>query len=213
MFLSSDQQIQFYIETLKMEFEDYREPDKLDIRSAFVGRSPEDPPLLEDLGIDLKIIKKESYLIFKVLHKTPVDFSFVKNADLSGPIIFVAVYALGLVLNRKVHFGYIYFISLITTLFTYFLLNVLDTKHIRFVECCSVLGYSFLPMVFFSFLSIFIGRIGTGLKMLCGLVFAGWSGYTASVVFCQYLSLADKSLVLGYPLMLAYIGFTMIAIF
>lgn len=58
-----------------MDFEDYREPDKMDIRSAFLGRIPEDPPLLEDLGIDLGIIKKDSYLIFKVLQKTPVDFS------------------------------------------------------------------------------------------------------------------------------------------
>lgn len=137
----------------------------------------------------------------------------MKIADLSGPIIFIAMYTLGLVLNCKVHFGYIYFISLITTLSTYFLLNVMDTRQIGFLECCSVLGYSFLPMVFFSFLSIFISGVGTGLKIFCGLTFAGWSSYTASVVFCQYLSLINKNFVLGYPLLLAYIGFTMIAIF
>lgn len=198
-----------------MEFEDYKEPyvDKMDIKSAFVGRMPEDPPLLEDLGIDFGTIRKESRLVFKVLQRTPVDFSFVRNADLSGPIIFVILYTFGLVLNYKVHFGYIYFISLVTTVSMYFLLNVMDTKAIGFLECCSVLGYSFLPIVLFSFLSILMGRLGGGFRIGCGLVSAGWSSYTASVVFCRYLSLANKYLVLGYPLLLAYVGFTMIVLF
>lgn len=198
-----------------MDFEDYKEPyvDKVDIRAALAGSLPEDPPLLEELGIDFGVIKKESRLIFKVLQRSAVDFSFVKNGDLSGPITFVALYTLGLVLNRKVHFGYIYFISLLTTLSTYFLLNVLDTKRIGLLECCSVLGYSFLPVVFFSFASIVTGALGLGFRLCCGIACAVWASYTACEVFCQYLSLSNRRLVLGYPLLLAYLGFVVIVLF
>lgn len=198
-----------------MEFEDYREPccGEFNLRAAILGRLPGDGPLLEELGIDFGTIRKESRLIFGVLQRTPVDFSFVKNADLSGPIVFVALYTLGLILNYKIHFGYIYFISLLTASSTYFLLNVLDTKQIGFLECCSVLGYSFLPVVFFSFLNILLRRLAVWPRMLYGLGFALWSSYTASVVFCRYLSLSKKQLVVGYPLLLGYAGFVMVVLF
>ncbi|KMV66423.1 Rab GTPase-interacting Golgi membrane protein [Encephalitozoon cuniculi EcunIII-L] len=198
-----------------MEFEEYGEPyvDKFDLRSALLGRLPGDGPLLEELGIDFGTIKKESHLVFGVFQRKAVDFSFVKNADLSGPIVFVGLYTLGLILNYKIHFGYIYFISLLTTLSIYFLLNVLGTKHIGFLECCSVLGYSFLPVVFFSFLNILMGRISVELRVFYGLAFACWSSYAASVVFCRYLSLSNKHLVVGYPLLLGYTGFVMVILF
>lgn len=198
-----------------MEFEECGEgyTSRLDLKSAFLGRLPGDGPLLEELGIDFSTIKKESRLIFGVFQKKHVDFSFVKNADLSGPIVFIGLYTLGLILNYKIHFGYIYFISLLTALSMYFLLNVLDTKHIGFLECCSVLGYSFLPVVFFSFINVLMGRIGIGFKVFCGLGFALWSSYTASVVFCRYLSLSNKRVVVGYPLLLGYAGFVMVVLF
>jgi protein YIPF5/7 len=198
-----------------MEFEEFKtvHADKIDVRAAFTGGLPEDPPLLSELGIDFSTIKKESRLIFKVLQRSPVDFSFVRNADMSGPIIFIILYTVSLVANYKVHFGYIYFVSLLTSLSTYFLLNVIDLKYIGLLECCSVLGYSLLPVVFFSFLSIFINRMNMSVKILIGVLFAGWSSYTAAAVFCQYLSLVNKRIILMYPLLLAYICFTMIVLF
>jgi protein YIPF5/7 len=195
------------------EFKDVYYIDKINIRSALTGSLPEDPPLLSELGIDFSTIKKESHLIFKVLQRSTVDFSFIRNADLSGPVIFIILYTISLVINRKVHFGYIYFISLVTSLSTYFLLNVIDLKYIGLLECCSVLGYSLLPVVFFSFLNLLLSRTGLGIRVCCGLLFAGWSSYTASVVFCQYLSLTNKQMILGYPLLLAYVCFTMIVLF
>ncbi|ADM11194.1 Rab GTPase interacting factor Golgi membrane protein [Encephalitozoon intestinalis ATCC 50506] len=198
-----------------MEFEDCGEPysNRFDLKSAFLGELPGDEPLLKELGIDFNTIRKESRLVFGVFQKKQVDFSFVKNADLSGPVVFVGLYTLGLILNYKIHFGYIYFISLLTALSMYFLLNVLDTKHIGFLECCSILGYSFPPVVFFSFLNILLGGIGIGFKVFYGLAFALWSSYTASVVFCRYLSLTNKHVVVGYPLLLGYTGFVMVVLF
>ncbi|KAH9411798.1 hypothetical protein HK407_03g05480 [Ordospora pajunii] len=185
--------------------------NKFDLKSALLGQLPNDRPLLEELGIDFGTIKKESKLIFKVMQKSDVDFSFVKNADLSGPIVFVGLYCLGLVMNYRIHFGYVYFISLLITFSMYFLLNVLDTKRVGFLECCSVLGYSFLPIVLFSITSVLMR--GSGLRMCCGFVAALWSSYTASVVFCKYLSFSNKQVVVGYPLLMGYMGFVMVVIF
>ncbi|KAM0672587.1 Rab GTPase-interacting Golgi membrane protein [Ordospora colligata] len=192
---------------------DGEEYSKFDLKSAFIGWLPNDRPLLEELGIDFGTIKKESRLIFKVMQKTDVDFSFVKDADLSGPIVFVGLYCLGLVMNYRIHFGYVYFISLLMTFSMYFLLNVLDTKRVGFLECCSVLGYSFLPIVLFSITSVLMRGSGTGLRMCCGFAAALWSSYTASVVFCRYLSLNNKQVVVGYPLLMGYMGFVMVVIF
>lgn len=198
-----------------MEFDNYKDVyiDKIDIKSALLGSLPDDKPILEELGIDFSTVKKESKLIFKVLKTRPVDFSFIKNADLSGPFIFLVLYTIALVINYRVHFGYIYFISLLTSTFMYFLLNVIDDKQIGFVECCSVLGYSLPPVIVFSFINLITCRMNLGFRLTMGMAFAGWSAYTASVVFSQYLSLINKHLVIGYPLLLAYVGYILIVLF
>ena len=196
-----------------MEFEDFKEQyvDKIDIRSAFTGHLSGDKPLLEELGIDFGIIRKESSLIFKIF--TPSSFDCVVSSDVTGPFVNIIAFSLCLLLNYKMHFRYIYSISLFSIFSTYLLLNVMDLVDIKLLECCSVLGYSFTPIVMFSFLNIFTKWLPIKCRIFFGIIFALWSAYTASFVFVRYLNVSNKQFLILYPLFITYICFAIIVVF
>lgn len=176
--------------------------DRIDIKSALSGTLPTDPPLLEELGINFRTIRQESTLIFKPTLK-------IENSDITGPIIIVLLYSLLLLLNGKVHFGYVYFVTLASNLLIYFLLNVLKeiNKDVTLQIIFSVLGYSFVPLVLYSFFRLFFRVDFVG--YLCVL----WSSYVASVVFCRYLEMERLVFVVGWPILLVYVCFLLLIIF
>ncbi|KAF9761584.1 Protein transport protein yip1 [Nosema granulosis] len=198
-----------------MDFDEQKEiySDKIDLKKALTGTLPDDNSLLEELGINLSIIKKESLLIFKVFKPSDIKVSFIEDADMSGPIIFILLYTLCMFINCKMHFGYVYLISLISLLSIYFLLNVIDTVSIGLLQCCSVMGYAFVPMIIFAFLNIFLNWSGSLFRIIMGILFSLWSSYVSTTVFILYLGLANRSLVVWYPLMLCYGCFSLLVIF
>lgn len=198
-----------------MDFEEQKEAyvDKIDIKKALMGTLTDDKPLLEELGINLNVIKKESLMIFKVLNPKDIKVSFIEEADMSGPIIFILLYTLCLFINCKMHFGYVYLISIISLFSIYFLLNVIDTVSIGLLQCCSVMGYAFVPMNIFSFINIFLNWCGSTFKIIIGILFTLWSSYISTTVFITYLGLNNKRLVVWYPLMLCYGCFSLLVIF
>lgn len=198
-----------------MDFDEQKEVylDKIEIQKALMGTLSDDTPLLEELGINLGIIKKESLMIFKVLNPKDIKVSFIEDADMSGPIIFILLYTLCLFVNCKMHFGYVYLISLISLFSIYFLLNVIDTVSIGLLQCCSVMGYSFVPMNIFSIINIFLNWSGCTFRIIMGILFTLWSSYISTTVFITYLGLNNKSIVIWYPLMLCYGCFSLLIVF
>ncbi|EJW04605.1 hypothetical protein EDEG_01189 [Edhazardia aedis USNM 41457] len=178
--------------------------DRIDIKSALTGRLPNDPPLLQELGIDFTAIKNETKLILNP------NANFEKS-DITGPLIFMFFYALCLFANGKMHFGYVYFITLSSNLLIYFLLNVIKTtqKGVEFVKCFSILGYSFVPVMGFAFINIILAPF----KYILGIFAAFWSCYVASIVFCRYLEMEDKKFIIGYPILLVYICYVLLVVF
>ncbi|WUR04934.1 protein transport protein YIP1 [Vairimorpha necatrix] len=195
-----------------MEFEDLKERyvDKLDLKSAFTGYIKGDKPLLEELGIDLGLIKKESCLIFKIFSPS---FNCVVSSDVTGPLFNIILFSIFLLLNYKVHFRYIYSISLFSVLSTFLLLKVMDLSNIKILECCSVLGYSFTPLVMFSFINLFINKMKITYKIILGIIFALWSAYTASLVFVRHINVRNKQVLILYPLFITYVCFSIIVVF
>lgn len=198
-----------------MDFEDTKENyvDRIDFKRAIQGSLPDEPPLLQELGINFNTIKKESLMIFKVFKSQDIKVTFIDDADMSGPIIFILLYTLCLFINCKVHFGYVYLISLVSVTSIYFLLNVIDTTPIGLLQCCSVIGYSFVPMVIFSFLNIFLNWTNSTIKASLGILCSLWSSYIATVVFVKYLAMTNKDWVVWYPIMLIYGCFALLVVF
>lgn len=184
---------------------------KMDIKAAMIGSISGDRPLTRELGIDLHAIRTECLLPIRVLQSTE-DIARA-STDLTGPVIILIMLTSTLVIQGKLHFGYIYLISLSSSFLIYLLLNILTQRSISFMLCCNIMGYSLAPVVGFSVANIFLMWARTSIRVLIGATMGLWSAYTASVVFCKYLETNDKFVVVGYPLFLAYTCFVMMVVF
>lgn len=176
--------------------------DRLDIKSALTGSLPGDKPLLEELGINFQTIKTE----LKLLLNPEKDFD---HSDVTGPIIFTVLYSLLLFFSGKMHFGYVYFITLTSNFLLYFLVNVLkaSSNSADFVFCFSVFGYSFVPIVVHAFISLIYK------SKILGALSVAWSVYIASNVFCKKLEMERMRWIVGYPIMLVYVCYLLMTIY
>ncbi|RVD90587.1 Rab GTPase-interacting Golgi membrane protein [Tubulinosema ratisbonensis] len=177
--------------------------EKIDYKGAFIGSLPGDTPLLDELGINFDTIKQESKVIVEVFTKKSITFN-CKTADCAGPLLFYLMYSIFLMGNGKVHFGYIYFLSLISNLFIYFLLNVLGEKSINIFETFSGLGYSQLPVTIFSLTNLVFKYFSVHVRLVIGTLFAIWSSVTGTSIFVKFLELDKLYIIIGYPLFLIY---------
>lgn len=184
---------------------------KIDIKGALTGSFPGEKTLLEELSIDLTTIKTESLLPLKVLKQNTTEVNV--SSDVTGPIIVLVVFTLSLVLQGKLHFGYIYLISLTSSFLIFVLLNLLTPKGVSYSTCCNIIGYSMTPVVAFSLGNMLLIWTGSFIRSVLGVGVSVWSAYTASKVVCTHLSLAEKTVVVGYPFFLAYMCYMMMVLF
>eukprot|EP00629_Pelagomonadales_sp_RCC1024_P009103 CAMPEP_0119264094 /NCGR_PEP_ID=MMETSP1329-20130426/3282_1 /TAXON_ID=114041 /ORGANISM="Genus nov. species nov., Strain RCC1024" /LENGTH=228 /DNA_ID=CAMNT_0007263837 /DNA_START=265 /DNA_END=948 /DNA_ORIENTATION=+ len=110
---------------------------------------PDEPPLLEELGIDFSEILAKTKLVLTPSVRE-VDASLVDETDLAGPIVFVFLLGGTLVLHGKLHFGHLYGFGLSSCVSMYTLLNLMcaEAESIDFASVASFLGYCLLPVVF-----------------------------------------------------------------
>ncbi len=81
-----------------------------------------------------------------------------EDADFAGPFIFCMLFGLCQLLAGKLHFGVILGWTSLASLYVYMVLNLLAGRYggLDLYHCGSLVGYSLLPMVIFSLLSIFV---------------------------------------------------------
>ncbi|KAJ1649431.1 hypothetical protein IWQ61_009484 [Dispira simplex] len=190
-------------------FEPY--PVGVSLWAAFgSGGLPGEPPLLEELGVNFGHIKTKSLTVLNPVRSVPKDL--MDDADMSGPLIFVLLFGTFLLFSGKVHFGYIYGVGLLGCLSVYALLNLMNDQGLDGYRTTSVLGYSLLPMVLLSGLSLLLklsSSIGYALSCLAVL----WCTYAASTVFVSVLSMNEQRLLVAYPVGLFYTCFALMTVF
>lgn len=87
-------------------------------------RDDDEPPLLEELGINFADIFKKTKSVLNPFAAT--DASVLDDVDLAGPLVFCLAFACSLLLLGKINFGYVYGIVTIGTLGMHGLLNLLS---------------------------------------------------------------------------------------
>jgi protein YIPF5/7 len=183
----------------------------IDIKGALSGYLPGDPPLLSELGIDFSSIKKDSMLIFSIMKWKTRDAEFENvSSDLVGPACFLFLFALALLLNGRIHFGYLYFLSLTSSLSIYVLLKLMTVLDIDFLKVISILGYSFIPTLLFAFVNMLL-PVSRKTKMVVGMAFALWSTHISSTVITNHFKLPHRQLLIAYPILMIYICFVITA--
>ncbi|XP_044080371.1 protein YIPF7 [Neovison vison] len=179
-------------------------------QSSYTDRFEEEPPLLEELGINFDHIWQKTLTVLNPLK--PADGSIMNETDLTGPILFCIALGATLLLAGKVQFGYVYGMSAIGCLGIHTLLNLMSSSGASYGCVASVLGYCLLPMVILSSCAIFFSLQGTFGTVLA-LVIIGWCSLSASKIFSSALGMEGQQLLIAYPCGLLYGLFALLTVF
>lgn len=172
----------------------------------------DEPPLLEELGIDFEHIIQKTFAVLNPMKQT--DPQILHDADLAGPLVFGLAFGCFLLLSGKVHFSYIYGFGVLGCVLIYTLLTLMSPPNINLTAVCtvSILGYCLLPMVFLSALSIIIG-----LQTMLGNIITGiailWCSLSASKLFVTALAMSNQQALVAYPCILFYGIFALLTLF
>lgn len=162
----------------------------------FTGEEDE-PPLLEELGIDVNKI------ITRLLHSLDLTGRcgvVLGDYDVIGPIALYLTYtSLLLLAGGKLMFSYIYGLAVITSVCMYSLLWAMtDSPEVTLTSTFSVLGYSFTPVVLVALLAVFVNlkNIIGGIVVLAAVI---WSSWNAATVFVAMFGNSDQKYLMAYP--------------
>jgi hypothetical protein len=123
------------------------------IKGALTAESiGNEPPLLIELGINFEHIFKKGITVLNPMKR--VDQHLMDDSDLAGPVMFCFLFGGFLLLSGKAHFEYIYGVAVLGVVSIYGILNLMSEKGVKGSCAASVLGYSLLPMVILSSISI-----------------------------------------------------------
>lgn len=197
----------------------YNEPDSFMNPDVTKGNSDfdDEPPLLEELGIDPDRIIAKTLAVLNPFHSQGVtdDANFLlQDSDLAGPGLFCLLLGACLLLSGgKVPFGYIYGLAMISCIVMYILLNLMTTTvNITLASVASVLGYCLLPVVGLSGLGIFVPLTGI-FGLVAGLFIVFWCALSASRLFVTMSSDPQQRPLVAYPCCLLYGVFALLVIF
>ncbi|KAL5974653.1 hypothetical protein ACLOJK_031323 [Asimina triloba] len=172
----------------------------------------EEPPLLEELGINTRQIWRKTV---SILNPFRVNSSLHEDADLSGPFLFLMAFGLFQLLAHKLHFGIILGWVTVAALFLYVVFNMLAGRHgnLDLYRCFSLVGYCMLPMVIFSAVSLFVpggGMLVFGL----GAFFVLWSTRVCTRLLVELASCGEEHRgLIAYACWLIYMLFSLLVIF
>ncbi|PAA74077.1 hypothetical protein BOX15_Mlig023227g2 [Macrostomum lignano] len=170
----------------------------------------DEPPLLEELGINFDHITQKTLMVLNPLKQA--DMEAVKDTDLAGPLVFCLAFGGALLLTGKLHFGYIYGIGVTGCLALYMLLNMMNTTTVQLTSVMSTLGYCLLPMCLLSLMAVVVS-----LRSLAGIILTSltvaWCAYSSSKLFVNALSMDHQRLLVAYPCALVYGVFALLTVF
>ncbi|XP_072170848.1 protein YIPF5-like [Diadema setosum] len=185
-------------------------PEPIPPSGGYSDSFDDEPPLLEELGINFEHIYQKTLSVLNPMRAT--DPAAINDCDLAGPLVFALGFGGTLLLAGKVQFGYIYGIGGIGCLGIWMLLNLMSLTGVSVSCIISVLGYCLLPMVCLNFLAIVInlqGIFGT----IASLLAIGWCSFSASNLFVTALAMDSQQLLVAYPCALLYGVFALLSVF
>lgn len=178
-------------------------------RGNSFGAFEDEPPLLEELGINTRLITKKT---LNLLNPFRVNPNLHENADLSGPFLFCIAFGLCQLLAGKLHFGVILGWMTVASLFLYFVFNMLAGRNgnLDLYRCLSLVGYCMLPMVIFSASALFIPPQGLVMFVMAALTVL-WCTRACSSLLIVLASHGDEHRgLVAYACSLIYMLFSLL---
>ncbi|KAG8390769.1 hypothetical protein BUALT_Bualt01G0117900 [Buddleja alternifolia] len=172
----------------------------------------DEPPLLEELGINTKQIYQKT---LSILNPFRINHHLHEDADLSGPFLFLMAFGLFQLLAGKLHFGIILGWVTMASMFLYVVFNMLAGKNgnLDMHKCVSLIGYCMLPIVMLSAVSLFVPQGGMVIMVIMG-VFVIWSTRVCTRLVVELANCGDELRgLITYACFLIYMLFSMLVIF
>lgn len=170
----------------------------------------DDRPLLEELGIDFRRILNTSRRA--VVPGFSASIEVFAEADLAGPLVFVLLLGVFLLMASKVHFGYIYGLGVVGCGGMFVVLNLMSERDLSFDKVVSILGYCLFPNVVLALIGVFVSlRAGIGFAISIAAVL--WSTFAATRSLESTFSLKQQRYLVAYPVFLLYASFSLITVF
>jgi len=176
----------------------------------YSGGFEDEPPLLEELGINFDHIYQKTVAVMNPWKHTSSEV--INEVDLTGPFVFCMALGAAMLMVGKVQFGYIYGIGAVGVIGMWFLLNLMAPKGAHVGVIASVLGYCILPIVILSVINILIdlkGIIGTVASIAAVL----WCAVSASRLFSDGLEMKRQQILVAYPCGILYAVFALLTVF
>lgn len=186
------------------------EKDHKPYKSADYNDEEYEPPLLEELEIDLYLVKKRIIAILDPFHSGVIMGSY----DLAGPFFICLLFAFcSLISGAKINFNHVYSLSAFSCLFMYLLLTLMiSSDEITLSSVTSILGYSLLPLVLLSSIGVFINLYSL-VGIILSIVAVLWCTFAATKMFTGMGDSVDKKMLIAYPCVLCYGVFTLCLMF
>ena len=140
------------------------------------------------------------------------DSHIMDDTDLAGPLLFCLAFGGLLLLQGKVHFGYIYGFGVLGCACMYAVLNLMSMTGVSAGCVISILGYCLLPIVALSGITSFIKLQGL-IAMVLSALSITWCSLSASKMFVTVLAMDSQQLLVAYPCALLYGVFTLLTVF
>lgn len=166
-----------------------------------------EPPLLEELGIDVDHIYRR---IQSVVFFRKIGSELVSDLDMGGPLFIAFTLGTLLMFAGKVHFGYIYGLGVLGCVGAWLLVNVMSNKEgIDLYTTMSIVGYGLLPVVFLAFFGVFV-RLTGPFGIILSICTVLWCTVTASRFLECAVNMYHQRWLVAYPVMMIYICFVLI---
>ncbi|KAD2804701.1 hypothetical protein R6Q59_029845 [Mikania micrantha] len=172
----------------------------------------DEPPLLEELGINTKQIWNKTISILNPFRVKP---DLHDDADLSGPFLFLMAFGLFQLLAGKLHFGIILGWVTVASLFLYVVFNMLAGRNgnLDLYRCLSLIGYCMLPIVILSAVALFVPQGGVVIFVMMG-AFVIWATRVCTRLLVELASYGDEHRgLIAYACFLIYMLFSLLVVF
>lgn len=172
----------------------------------------DEPSLLEELEINPTLIYQKT---LSLLNPFRINSSIHNSADLSGPFLYYLSFSLLQIFAGKVQFGVVLGWIVMSSFILYSFFNLLEGKfgNLDLYRCFSIVGYSLLPILIFSAVSLFVPP-GGAVRWALAAIFIFWSTRVCTQILVTGASSGNQLLwLIAYPCLLIFALFSMLVLF
>jgi hypothetical protein len=172
-----------------------------------------EPPLLEELGVDMRRIWYKTLAVVNPLKRIDVSIMKAQDSDLAGPLIFACTLGALLMFQGKLQFGYVFGLMVFGSLALSMLFNLMaQESQVTFFRTVSILGYCMLPTLGLAAISIVV-RLNGWMGLSLGVLAVVWCVYVSTTFFEHALNMPQHRWLIAYPVFIFYSCFVMLAVF